>query len=76
MVTPTDTTTYTLTATNAAGTGFSLQRNANPGYAVFGKVVSGLDVINAIGAVPTGITNGMSDVPTTEILVISITRIK
>lgn len=50
--------------------------SANPGYAVFGKVVSGLDVINTIGTVPTGITNGMSDVPTTEVSITSMRRIK
>lgn len=55
--------------------------SASPGYAVFGKVVSGLDVISAIGAVPTGPskdTNGaqMSDVPLTEVIVTSIKRIK
>mgnify|MGYP000296502282 CR=1 FL=1 len=46
------------------------------GYAVFGKVVSGLDVINIVGAVPTGVTNGMSDVPTTEVSINSMKRIK
>jgi cyclophilin family peptidyl-prolyl cis-trans isomerase len=49
---------------------------SNPGYAVFGKVLSGIDVINAIGAVPTAISNGMSDVPTTEVTVTAMKRLK
>ena len=40
---------------------------ANPGYAVFGKVVEGLDVVNAIAAEPTGVVAGFSDVPLSEI---------
>lgn len=40
---------------------------ANPGYAVFGKVVQGLDVVNAIAAEPTGLVAGFSDVPLSEI---------
>jgi peptidyl-prolyl cis-trans isomerase A (cyclophilin A) len=33
------------------------------GYAVFGKVVDGLDVVEKIGKVKTGRANGMGDVP-------------
>lgn len=33
------------------------------GYAVFGKVVKGMDVVDAIVGVPTGRVNGMGDVP-------------
>lgn len=40
---------------------------ANPGYAVFGKVVQGLDVVDAIAAEPTGVVGGFSDVPLSEI---------
>ena len=40
---------------------------ANPGYAVFGKVVQGLDVVDAIAAEPTGLVGGFSDVPLSEI---------
>jgi len=45
--------------------------SASPGYAVFGKVTTGIKVINAIGAVPT-----VSDVPTTEVTITSMRRIK
>ena len=40
---------------------------ANPGYAVFGTVVQGMDVVDAIAAVPTGVFNGSPDVPLTDI---------
>jgi len=40
---------------------------ANPGYAVFGKVVQGMDVVDAIAAEPTGVVSGFSDVPLSEI---------
>ncbi|MHC4271139.1 MAG: peptidylprolyl isomerase [Planctomycetota bacterium] len=36
---------------------------ANPGYAVFGKVIGGMDVVDKIAAVKTGVSSGMKDVP-------------
>ena len=42
---------------------------ASPGYAVFGTVVQGMDVVDAIAAVPTGVFNGSTDVPLTEITI-------
>ena len=42
---------------------------ANPGYAVFGTVVQGMDVVEAIGAEPTGVFNGSPDVPLTDITI-------
>ena len=42
---------------------------ANPGYAVFGMVVQGMDVVDAIAAVPTGVFNGSPDVPLTDITI-------
>jgi cyclophilin family peptidyl-prolyl cis-trans isomerase len=42
---------------------------ANPGYAVFGTVTQGLDVVDAIAAEPTGILNGFIDVPLSEITI-------
>ena len=42
---------------------------ANPGYAVFGTVVQGMDVVDSIGAVPTGVFNGSPDVPLTDITI-------
>ena len=44
------------------------------GYAVFGKVVEGMDVVDAIANTPTGFAAGMQDVPTTQIVIESIRR--
>jgi cyclophilin family peptidyl-prolyl cis-trans isomerase len=38
------------------------------GYAVFGKVVKGQEVVDAINAVPTGTVDGHNDVPLTPIV--------
>ena len=42
-----------------------------PGYAVFGKVVDGLPVVDAISAVPTDAVNAMTDVPLTDVVIVS-----
>lgn len=39
------------------------------GYAVFGKVTEGMDVVNKIAATPTGNKAGMRDVPTKPITI-------
>jgi len=39
----------------------------SPGYAVFGTVTQGLDVVDTIAAEPTGTLNAFSDVPRNEI---------
>lgn len=46
------------------------------GYTVFGKVVSGMDVINKIKAVPTGQYGGHGDVPKTPVVIRSATLVK
>jgi peptidyl-prolyl cis-trans isomerase A (cyclophilin A) len=43
------------------------------GYAVFGKVVAGMDVINNIKAAPTKVSPPYSDVPVTPIVITSAT---
>jgi cyclophilin family peptidyl-prolyl cis-trans isomerase len=43
------------------------------GYTVFGKVVSGMDVVNKIVATPTGNQGGHQDVPRTPIVIESAT---
>ena len=40
-----------------------------PGYAVFGKVISGMAVIDAIAAKPTGSVGGLSDVPLADLTI-------
>lgn len=49
---------------------------ANPGYAVFGKVVAGLDVVDAIAKQPTGDVGGYSDVPLTDVTINRATQIR
>jgi peptidyl-prolyl cis-trans isomerase B (cyclophilin B) len=44
------------------------------GYAVFGKVTSGMDVVDKIRAVPTGTSMGMADVPKTPVVIKTIKR--
>jgi peptidyl-prolyl cis-trans isomerase A (cyclophilin A) len=39
------------------------------GYAVFGEVIEGMDVVDKIAAVGTGTQKGMGDVPTTPVLI-------
>jgi len=44
------------------------------GYAVFGKVVEGMDTVMAISGVPTTSKNGMSDVPVEPVIIRSARR--
>ncbi len=43
------------------------------GYAVFGKVTDGMDVVDAIAAVPTGNRAGHQDVPLDAVTIIEVT---
>jgi peptidyl-prolyl cis-trans isomerase A (cyclophilin A) len=45
------------------------------GYAVFGQVVKGMDVVDKIGNAKTRVKNGMRDVPTTAIIIEKVTQI-
>ena len=45
------------------------------GYAVFGKVVSGQDVVDAIEKVATGNRGGHGDVPTEDVVIVSAKRV-
>jgi peptidyl-prolyl cis-trans isomerase A (cyclophilin A) len=49
---------------------------ANGGYAVFGKVVSGLEIMDAIFKVPTATQYGVPDFPTSNVVVLSATQTK
>ena len=51
-------------------------RAGRPGYTVFGKVTSGMDVVGAIAAVKTGSAGGMDDVPVEPVVIVSARRIK
>jgi len=46
------------------------------GYAVFGKVVQGMEVVEAIGDVPTTTKGMYRDVPVEPIVILSVTRVQ
>lgn len=48
----------------------------NPGYAVFGTVTEGMDVVDAIKTVRTGVRNGRRDVPLEPVVIESVTIIR
>lgn len=52
------------------------QSTTSPGYAVFGKVVSGMDIIDKIAALPTALSAGFQDVPTTDITIQLVLQIQ
>ncbi|HEK84762.1 MAG: peptidylprolyl isomerase [Candidatus Saccharicenans sp.] len=46
------------------------------GYAVFGKVIKGLEVVDAIGSVPTTVKGMYRDVPVEPVTILSVSRIQ
>jgi peptidyl-prolyl cis-trans isomerase A (cyclophilin A) len=46
------------------------------GYAVFGKVIEGMDVVDKIASVSTGVTMGFPNVPKTPVVIKSITVVE
>jgi peptidyl-prolyl cis-trans isomerase A (cyclophilin A) len=60
---------------NLVDNDFLNNSRGNFGYAVFGRVDSGMDVIDAIAAVKTGSRAGHQDVPTETIVIESARRI-
>jgi cyclophilin family peptidyl-prolyl cis-trans isomerase len=44
------------------------------GYAVFGRVIEGMDVVDRIKQVETGTRNGQGDVPTQDVVIRSVRR--
>ena len=46
----------------------------NPGYAVFGKVMRGMEVVDAIAKVKTETRGGMKDVPVTPVVITKMSR--
>jgi peptidyl-prolyl cis-trans isomerase A (cyclophilin A) len=47
-----------------------------PGYAVFGKITKGQDVMDAIAKVPTTTSGQYENVPATPVTIVSVTRVK
>lgn len=58
---------------NVANNDFLNKSGANAGYAVFGKVVNGMDVVNKITKVTTGNFGMHQDVPKNPIKILSVT---
>jgi len=46
------------------------------GYAVFGKVVAGMDVVDKIGNAPTGMRNRFRDVPVENVTIKAVRRLQ
>lgn len=44
------------------------------GYAVFGRVIAGMDIVDKIKVVPTTTYGGLENLPTTPVLIVSVTR--
>ena len=61
---------------NVGDNAFLDPKSGNPGYTVFGRVVSGMDVVNKIKAVPTGTAGMHGDVPLTPVVIQSATIVK
>jgi len=57
-------------------TGLDYQSAANPGYAVFGRIISGLNTLDAINIVPTYVYSSTDIQPRTEVLVYWAQRLK
>ena len=51
---------------------FRAANDSGYGYCVFGEVVEGMDVVDAISAVPTGIRSMMRDVPVEEVVILDV----
>ena len=58
---------------NLRDNGFLDHGGRDFGYAVFGKVSDGMDVVDAIAAVPTGNRGGHSDVPLKAVKILEVT---
>jgi cyclophilin family peptidyl-prolyl cis-trans isomerase len=54
---------------------FTSKTDSGYGYAVFGKVIKGTDVVDKIAATPTGSSNGYQDVPVTPITITKVTML-
>jgi len=64
---------------NVVNNDFLNHREGGPGaygYAVFGKVISGMDVVDKIAATPTGMQKGFADVPVTPVVMKSVKLVK
>ena len=61
---------------NVADNEFLDNKPGNFGYAVFGRIDSGMEVIDAIAAVKTGNRGAHQDVPAEEVIIEAVTRVE
>jgi cyclophilin family peptidyl-prolyl cis-trans isomerase len=61
---------------NLADNAFLDHRPGQHGYAVFGRVTDGMDVIDKIAGVPTGRRRGYTDAPMEDVLIVSAKRLE
>jgi cyclophilin family peptidyl-prolyl cis-trans isomerase len=54
----------------------SVNAGGKVGYAVFGKVVAGMDVVDKISRVATGAAGGHNDVPVQNVVIVSVRRVR
>ena len=52
------------------------QSEASPGYAVFGTVISGMELVDAIAAEPTTTVAGYANVPVTDVPITTMLRLQ
>ena len=62
--------------TSRAMAAFCPACTAGGGYAVFGKVVSGAEVLDAMASVKTTTAYGLADFPASNVIVLSATQTK
>jgi len=63
---------FFINATNNDFLNFSSESGSGWGYAVFGEVTKGQDVVDAIESVSTGSTAGFGDVPHEDVIIESV----
>ena len=66
---------FFINATDNDFLNFSAETSSGWGYAVFGKVVDGTDVVDAIEQVKTGRNGGHGDVPLEDVAIITATLV-
>ena len=59
---------------NLADNDFLDYTDGKPGYAVFGTVIAGMDVVDRIATVTTETRSGFSDVPVDDVTILSVRR--